>query len=84
MSLQLASLFNAANSLRQLSKKYTGSSDPHTDKQGRILLDMADNIMQQQFDQAAFRYNNLHVNVRSQISFQVLDLIGLSEEHVDD
>lgn len=83
MKLNITGNFTAANSLRNLAKKYTNSTDPHTNKQGDILSAMADNILDGDIDHAIFRYHNLHVNVRAQLSFQVLELLGLAEEHVE-
>lgn len=84
MANDLLTNFNAANSLRNLAKQYEKSSDPHTEKQYRLLNDMANDIINRLYDHAAFRYNNLHVNVRSQISFEVLDLLGMAEKHDDE
>lgn len=80
----LLTTFAAANSIRQLAAKYSNSLDPHTNKQHKMLMDMADDIIQGLIDNAKFRYENLHINIRSQLSFEVLDILGMAEKHVED
>lgn len=77
----LIDIFKAANSLRQLAAQYVNSLDPHTVKQHRLLMDMADDIVNGLIDHAKFRYENLHINIRNQLSFEVLDMLDMAEKH---
>lgn len=80
----LLKVTSAARSLRDLAAKYSQSKDPHTALQSTLLSDMANDILSNNIKNAQFRYHNLHVNIRAQLSFEVMDMLGMAEEHTDE
>lgn len=70
---------NAAYILRQLSEPYLKSNKHFDNAQGQILINMAEDIINNDLPSAKLRFDVLHSDLRTSLPFSILDLMDKAE-----
>ena len=71
-----------AHIVRKQSEPYMKSNKKTDHDQGRILANIADDIMANDLQMACLRLDALHYDIKTNLPFQVLDFLNKAELHL--
>lgn len=69
----------AAKILRDMAEPYLRSNKQYDHNQGQVLNNIADDLLSNELEQAAVRFDALHANIKKSLPFEVLDIMDKAE-----